>query len=300
MKTEWHINDRVKAKFDEEEYSGSIVKLLKKKAKVLFDDGEVYFLSYSSLTKISGEEDEEEDDFVSHGYQQYDIKWDKNNINFKLIANNGQFYGWWRQTKIAGTLAFAIDIHAKYNNVSCSVESIVYSYEDPRDDINSLNADICCCINKWLYRFNESSLDSLEQLQQKAEKPLLHISKIETLDELILWLKSGRDSAISTGGIRTLILDTDEESDPKVRIELDFSRQAKALSGRLPTLYSSSRLDNTTQDEPKRITAKRSSLKSNSTVDDLKAELVTKPSKSRASKIRRMLRAMGHSGGLRN
>jgi len=301
---DWKIDDRVVVIFDGEPYAGTIVKLFKKEAKIAFDDTDILNVEYKLLTS------EEEKDFSPGGFSQYNVKWDASGINYKFEAGDGEFYGWWRKTKFKGNLTgYAIDMHVKYKDKTCFVDSLSYLGKDPKENMASLNADICAAANKWFYYQCSSTFETIEQLRQRAAKPTIYINQLETIDKILLKLREYRDTAIRSGGRRTLILEGDESESSQspeggMRIQLDLSVQAAALKGRVPSLMDGVILDKVAEDPGRKIKGRGRQVTVQADPENVKA-LLKQLDKCRnkdpkqARKLRAALRRMGHRGGSR-
>lgn len=293
----WSLDNRVKVKIDGEFWDGAIVEFVgKTKAKVLFDDGDVRDILLGRLRK--------EKKFVSEGFNQYNIHWDKDKINFKFKAEGGEFYGWWRLVKVeGGPSLFAIDIHAKHEDKCCSVETLSYcAGKNPQEDINSLNADICASVNKWLYQKVEGKFETITQLYQKAEKPVIHIRSLGALDEIINRLMEYREVALSTGGIRIMTFTGELEDDPSMRIEMSLFKQALAFKGRVPKLTEGATLDRVAEDSGRKIKGRGKPTErtsDQSSIDSLLKELEKCNDPRKKRKLRQVLRKLGHKGGAR-
>jgi hypothetical protein len=163
QKHQFKIDDRVIAHFEGSPYHGSIVEFRKKVwAKVMFDDGdliEVKVVNLEPADNTPSYGDDEESDVIDKsqqtnvGFNQYNIHWDDQKINFKFKAEGGAFYGWWRKTDIGcrGTrqTGYALDIHVLLEGTTYNIDSIYYHDGDPRNDMHSLDGDICAACNKW-------------------------------------------------------------------------------------------------------------------------------------------------------
>lgn len=240
------------------------------------------------------------DDFESEGFTQYDVVWDKNYINFKLKSETTLFYGWWR--KISDE-AFAIDLHCQYEGKEYNCEVLYYT-EDPRESIESLNADLCAAVNKWFYNKCRGSMETIKSLELKASKPVIHINSIETIDRILIELKDYRDTAIRSGGLYTYMFSGDKEGDPSMRIVLDLSVQAKGLEGRVPSLYTGAILDQSTQinQSPRKGKKRRVEISegmNNASINSILEKLKSTTDKAQQRKYRSILRKLGHRGGTR-
>jgi len=306
-KKDWKEDDRVAVAFDGELYFGSIAEITKSEAKVLFDDGEVIDIKLSELQPLP--QTIKEGDFIPEGFSQYNIKWDNRLTNFQFKAEEGKFYGWWRKTEIkGGGTGYGIDLHVEYKGKGCFIETLGYLNKDPRENIESLNADICAAANKWFYYQCEGTFDTLSQLQQKVDKPTLIVSKLNTLDKMIVDLKDCRDLSLRSGGARIVILTGDNpDKDPKdgVRININLTAQAAALEGKVPPLlFESAAIDGVTTSKAKRGEGKTKRTEAiattnQKTIDELLGKLGSSKDKREQRKIRGTLRRMGHRGGVR-
>jgi len=301
-KVQWKEDDRIVADFDGEPYPGSISELTKTKAKVLFDDGDVLDIKLKDLRRVQEGDTEE---FTSKGFHQFNIKWDKYTVNFRFKAEGGEFYGWWRKMTIeGGGSAYGVDLHVKYKDKTYSVDTLHYTEEDPRTDLQSLNADLCAAANKWFYHKCEGSFDTVEELGQKAAKPTIRIGRLETLDKIILKLKEYRDTALRSGGYRVMTFTGDDpEKDPSMRIEMDLTSQALGLKGKIPSLAEGVVLDRVADDRSKGTKGRGKPAEvvaDQKNVDLLVQKLKSSKDKAERRKIRATLRRLGHKGGARS
>jgi len=320
-KRTWEEDDQVVVLIDNEPYRGTVLESSARKSQVLFEDGDNLSIATHRLLPYEcdepfddvenlGEDDTKDRDKESNvGFNQFNVHWDKHAVNFKFNAGGGLFYGWWRKTGTGAEIKplFAVDIHVKYKGNSYNVESIQYYDGDPHEDRYSLDSDICAACNKWFFYKANGNFDTIEGLQQKADKPTLYFNRIEALDKIIINLKGFRDTAIRCGGRRILILEgTNKEKDPSggVRLQVDFTTQAHGLKGRVPSLYAGAILDNATSVEGRKKNAKREQrpkiIGDQKSIDQLITQLKNSTDKTEKRKIRAMLRKMGHSGGARN
>ena len=299
------IGDRVSASFQEGLCHGSIKRIIGRKARVEFDDGDVMLLNINDLVpqEIESEDEEEEtqyssEEFEPKGFNLYPIKWD--NTNFGVDIDDSRFFGCWRKTVYGNEHkqeGYAIDIWAKYKGHDYSVESIPYLEFDPLNNLKSLNSDICAAISKFMYLV-DNDLDTVESLRKKAARPRVHISRIETMDRLILRLQEIRDVAIRSGGQRICTVNGDRDGDPVMGIIIDVTAQARLLEGKVPSLLQGAIYDQPAGKggEGRAITHGASKESINALIERLR---VCK-SKPEARKIRAILRRMGHRGGARS
>ncbi len=303
-KRKWKQDDRVAVNFDGEPYVGSIAELTKTKAKVLFDDGDVYDIKLKDLKLETEVEEEPSSASKGKGFHQYNIKWDKNTINFNFKAEGGEFHGWWRKVQVEkGKSAYGIDIFVEYKGQHYSVETISYIDEDPREDMQALNADICAAINKWLHYKCRGTFDTIEDLQQRAAKPTITIHRLQALDDIILKLKEYRDTSIRSGGFRVMVFTGDGPNDPSMRIQMDLTTQALGLKGKVPKLSEGVVLDKVAEDNSKKAKGRgkiTEIVPDSKNVQDLLKKLRTSKDKTEQRKIRGALRRMGHKGGSRS
>jgi len=304
-KKKWKQDDRVVVDFEGEPFTGSIAELTKTKARVLFDDGDVEDIKLRDLKSEAMEK------FTplgptDKGFHQYDIEWDKETINFKFKAEEGKFYGWWRKVRVGaeGKIAYGIDILVEYKSHRYNVKTLLYFNNDPRGDLQSLDADICAAANKWFYSKCQGTFDTIEDLQQRAAKPTIMIRQLETLDRIILRLKEYRDTSIKCGGLRIMTFTGDTpEKDPSMRIEIDLTTQALGYKGRAPSLFAGAVLDRVAKDSSKKSQGRSEPIKAvpdSKNVQTLVQKLQSSKDKVERRKIRATLRRMGHKGGARS
>lgn len=298
-KKKWKQDDRVVVDVEGELYAGAIVKLTKSKAKVLLDDGDVHTVELVDLKT------ENQKGFIPEGFHQYDIKWDKDTINFSFNTEGGKFFGWWRKIQVKdGKTAYGVDLHVEYESKKYSIDTLGYRDTDPRDDLQSLNADICAAANKWFYHKCKGNFDTIEELEQRAAKPTIIIERLETLDRIILKLKEYRDTALRSGGLRVMTFTGDDpDKDPSMRIQMDLTTQALALEGRVPSLFDGTILDRVADDNSKRTKGRGKPIEveaDSKNINELLKKLHTSGNKSEQRKLRALLRKLGHKGGARS
>jgi hypothetical protein len=308
----FHVNDRVGVNLSSGDVeSGKIIKIVdgnkvivlldsKRKIKIrtkfiILEPDPEAFLNLETV----------DEDFEGAGFTQYDVKWDASNINFQLKNEIGHFFGWWRKI---GDKAFAVDLMVEYEKLRYNCDTLCY-VEDPREDIDSLNADICAAINKWYYFKCKGNFETINSLKLKAEKPTITVNKIQTIDKIITDLQNYRDSAIRSGGLYTFAFEgNNPNKEPSMRIVLDLCKQAKALgSSKVPSLYAGRALDVVSETDDEGIPVMQSSkrraiekgISTNSTSTLLEQLRVTKD-KAQQRKLRAILRKLGHTGGIRN
>lgn len=306
VKRKWKQDDRVIVNFEEELYSGSISELTKTEAKILFDDGDVYDIELKDLKPEVEEDSSASTCQVQGGFHQYDVKWDARVVNFKFKVDKAEFFGWWRKVQVKNSfeIAYGIDLMVNYQGQRYNVETLPYRGKDPRDNLQSLNADICAATSKWLYSKCQGTFDTIDDLQQKAAKPTIMIYHLETLDRIILKLKEYRDTAIRSGGLRTVMFTGDDpEKNPSMRIQMDLTTQAHALKGRVPSLTDGVIFDRVAEDNSKKIKGRGKPIEvapDSKNVQDLVKKLQASKDKTERRKLRAVLRKMGHKGGSRS
>jgi hypothetical protein len=319
-KLQFEAGDRVGAKLSSGETElGKVLRVLDAddKAIVHLDSGrKIRIKTYRLIPDVDLQEIEEDEpesiegglfrepeEFEAEGFTQYDVQWDDRVINFRLKNEIGLFYGWVRRVS---TKSFAVDLHCQYNQKEYNCETIFYT-EDPRDDLDSLNADLCAAVNKWFYYRCRGDYETIDTLEQRSAKPTIYINTIETIDKLLIGLRDYRDTAIKSGGRYTYMFTGDNPNDPSMRIVLDLSTQAKALDGRVPSLFTGVLLDQVT--DPNISFTKKGKRQGRGptppsnvfqgNINELIEKLKTTKDKAQQRKLRAILRRMGHKGGAR-
>lgn len=267
---------------------------------VVFDDGaEATYLGNQLKLEELIEDGTEQDTRQA----SYAVKWNGRNFIVKLHAEpDAKFNGHWRKTRFSdGTECYAIDIYADYHKRHYCVNTITYS-DDPWQNPESRDADICAAINRFLYDRLSGDLDTLDELQRKADRPMLHIKNLKTIDTIILKLREFRDTAIRSGGTRTMALHGDRESDPIVAVEIDVTSAAMVLEGRVPSLTEGAIYDPEPVEGKGKKRRKREPLTIQgdpANIEALLKQLSSATDKSAARKLRAQLRKLGHRGGRR-
>jgi hypothetical protein len=260
------------------------------------------------------EAEEREDDQVARiqEMKMSSVKWstDKTHFNVTIGDKTGdsegaRFYGWFRKTRVAdGEIVFAFDVFAKYKSDDVAVDCISYT-TDPRNNVASLNADICAAINKWLYGKINGNYKTIDTLTSQAKQPTIRIHRIGTIDKIIMKLKECRDVAIRCGGHRLVQIHGDKDGEVPLNVIIDVTSQALALKGKVPSLELGSMMDRVieTGNNDKKSTTSKATFNRNipeeSNVQLLVERLKSTENKSEARKIRAVLRKMGHKGGAR-
>lgn len=169
------------------------------------------------------------------------IKWKSDRSFFTFETNNGvRFYGWYRMTRQRNSdaIAHCFDVYAKRTRADGSthdtaVDSLVYTQGDPRENLHSINTDLMVLANRWYFQRLNGRAQMLDDLVKKAEKPMIVINTMETIDRIILRLQEYRSTALHSGGERYLELKGDDDG-PPIGIRLNLSAQAFALKGKVP------------------------------------------------------------------
>lgn len=232
------------------------------------------------------------------GFNQYLVKWTDINFRFETRDPSCEFYGQWRRTlfmphRVPG---FAIDMWAHFSGRDFSVDSVFY-HEDPRLDLRSLEADLCAMANRFLYGRLSGEIDRIEDLVKRAEKPLVKITNLQTLDSIILRLNELRQTAITAGGQRFFVFPKDpkDESSSEVTLQINLTREATmyAMSDSRPPApnYGRSYIGEDGQ---------RSKIAVDSSTIESMVERLRKTSDPKEQRrIRGVLRKLGHRGGSR-
>lgn len=241
-------------------------------------------------------------------FNKYIVSWDSRKVSFTLMVKPFKFYGSWRKVSFNedsadGGIAYSIDIWVESEKSLHAVESMHYVDGDPRDCMKSLNADICACVNKWLYFTQQGKIKTIEELTTAIKKPTLHFHRSGALDNMIIQLRQFRDTCLSQGGFRALILESDSPNDPKITIQANFNTEAHALNGKVPSLLGA---EVTLDQAAKRKTTKASKTSALPPTENVQSLLKmlekakNEENKGQQRKLRGMLRKLGYRGGLRN
>lgn len=234
------------------------------------------------------------------GFDQYKISWDKHKIRWTCDFNGFHFYGDWRMTRIEGDkgeasqVAYAIDIRAKISHTGQTiiVDTIPYLV-DPRENMQSLNRDICARLSKWRSDNEDPTAEHISDMRKRAEQPLLRVRRLETLDAIINALAALRDKATYHGGTHTTELAKDHEDDPSIRLRIEVTAQAIALKGRAPALGATIRASTGSS------SSAVASFVASGDVSTLISRLKQSVDKAEKRKIRAQLRKLGVKGGSR-
>jgi len=289
------VGDRVIANYDGEAYSGTIIAVASKQATVEFDDGEI--------DKWQIDELQVEFENVDHnlgggtGFNQYSIEWDKLRCGFRVRVDKWLFWGSYR--RFPERELFVIDVFAQYDDREYRVETIPYPEIDPRENMKSLDADICACVNRFIFdRVNRHKYD-LATLHKRSEHPEIRIWKAATLDRLLMKLQEVRDTAYRAGGQREFRVEGDDSDDPVVHVLINITSTAAALEGKVPALGQGGVFDGAIKGKGQKgaLILKTPDPKN---VLDLCDQLDRcKGDQARSRSIRAILRKMGHRGGAR-
>lgn len=242
-----------------------------------------------------------------------------------------EFYGWWRKTNFHKAdasgrvqrdmvVGYSIDMYAKVpredgdGHDEYMVESIPYEDAetgDPRSDMHALNSDICVAIRHFFFVELRGDRETITQLRRRAANPAIVVPSLQWLDRLLIKMREVRDTALRSGGQRSIVIQTDDESDPVVTLRLDFTGVAILTEGKVPNIYEGTmheavhrsggrkggerpqQLQVKMEDENLQALAARvKELNARAKQGDMSA-------KSEARKIRAILRQGGHRGGAR-
>lgn len=287
------------------ERQGTILKVGEKKARVQWDPkkkGKKAKRSVIALKLLDHVLHNETKSFDGKG-----IKWDKDHVNFSFDTQGVHFYGWWRK---ATHNLFSIDIYAIWERKDergekvkdeFTVESIQYHDGDPRKNPQSLDVDITAACNKWFSTKLNGSLKSLEELLRLAKNPTIRVTRVETIDRMIMKMREFRDVAIRSGGTRILTLTGDHPQDIPIHIAINVTAQAMLMQGKPPALDKGGMYDGIKGKRGEKVEAKRIvNIPDKANVEELKAQLKASKDKKEQRKIRAILRKMGHKGGARS
>lgn len=307
-KNKWKVGDLCRSQFDNEWYSGEIIAAddpETQTARVLFEDGECLEMPFSDLRRISGKNKSTSD----RGFSIYDVVWDKkHNTTFTVKSNDVLFYGSWFKGKSKDKTAYRVDIRVKVSDSDLHVEDLFYGENDPRKNIQSLNADICCAISKWFhYSCKENPMYTINDLKKKSLKPSVRINELQTLDDLITSLKEMRQIAVKCGGIRYVTFEGDsgKSDEPRVTIQIDLSRVAKMYmdTGKIPKCVNPGVIDRAVETGGKKGANRVSSTKKVTTdlksLKDLHKQIKNCTDQSVMRKYRKSMRLLGIKGGIR-
>lgn len=242
------------------------------------------------------------------GFEQFKIKWTNEGTHLTFDTDDAlHFYGWYRQTRVSktGLPIHSVDLYVKREAsedgrvLDVCVDSLVYD-TDPRENIRSLNADICAATNRWFHQNFAGKAESIDALFKQAKYPTIHVERIQTIDFFIQKLKEFRNVAISSGGTRLLELKGDRDT-PPLLISINVTDQAMALKGKIPTLEQGALID-------RALTRKRGeelrgekivNVGNPENVQVILDHLKETKDKAQQRKLRAILRSMGHRGGVR-
>lgn len=241
------------------------------------------------------------------------------------------FYGWWRKTRFhrlgpdakpTGEMVdgWAIDIYARivHNDgvtEEYTVESVNYEagpgQGDPRFNMHSLNSDICAAIRKWFFFEVRGDARTIRELRRQAHRPVIKVNSLRWLDNLLLKARETRDTALRSGGQRMIVIEPENEDEPVIALQIDFTDIAIANGGKVPSLTMGSAMEGAVRTKGKGTRTQISGLEVSIDPSNLKAltakltELNAKArqgdvaAKREAGKIRALMRKSGHRGGAR-
>lgn len=304
--TAFEPGNRVLCTIDSALRAGEIINIEGERAFVLMDTGITMKHSLAGLQHAPGEEGEDDparEEGLS-GFNQYTIKWDDDQVNFKFTVEGIEFYGWYRKSKNnqEREVCWAVDLYARHGGHDYAIRSIPYYMADPRKNPRSLNADLCAAANDWLFQRCRGKIESLDDLRRRADQPQIKINKLETLDKIIMQLKEFRAAAMYSGGRRHIRIEGDEEDATRLGIQLDVTSQAIVNKGKAPRLNEGGTLDRTKIKKTQEAVREKSEayVPDKANVLELVDRLEKCKDKSESRKIRAALRKMGHRGGARS
>lgn len=238
------------------------------------------------------------------GFHHYGVEWNIELTNFRFTTDEGlYFYGSWRKTKNSNSneIMFAIDMYAKRDEQEFAIDPIIYA-ADPRENIKSLNADICASATKWFFMSANDNVKNIDRLKKIVSHPTIHFRRIESIDRVLMKIREFRDTAIRCGGRRLLELTGDDPKQPTIYLTIDVSTQAFGLKGRVPGLKEGAVFDRVIL-KPNQHGTNKGAVHTNrpdaANVEALCKALKNTDNKEEQRKIRATLRRMGHRGGAR-
>jgi hypothetical protein len=181
------------------------------------------------------------------------IAWDNAKINFKVLTKTEglKFYGWWRiSMKSKENTHYAVDIFAQKAGRAFTIDSLHYSGDDPRLKMSTLNADISARCQQWLFHNFNDGTESFDALLKRADKPMINIDRLNTLDLMIAQLQEFRRTAIVCGGTRHFEIRGNDKN-PPVLVTINITPQAIALNGKVPSLHMGAVVDAVVKDGEK-------------------------------------------------
>ena len=248
------------------------------------------------------------------------------------------FYGWWRKTFLyerteSGKLlhdkkpGYSVDIYARITDndgtvTEYCVETIPYvnevDSEDPRTNMHMLNSDICAAVRKWFFFQVRGDRRTVIDLQKSANSPTIKVPSLNWLDRVIMKMQEVRDTALRSGGLRYIVLDTGLPGQPAINLEIDFTSLAVAFAenneGKIPSVLEGAMYEQAIQTggkQPIRLNTEDYAPDSEN-VQALRERLLqlnnqakqggegAAAAKNEARKIRGVLREMGIRGGARS
>lgn len=253
-------------------------------------------------------EDAQTVDRYKSGFNGNIITWSNDKAFCKFDTDNGiHCYGMYRKNRIhtrgeGEQIVHVIDLFATHKGTDYTINSLVY-YKDPREAMQSLNADIVAATQRWAHINLQNGAETIDSLKMRANKPTIHVNRIQTLDRMILQLKEVREVAIRCGGARLVQFMGDTETSPPLTVTIDVTKQALLLEGKVPPINEAGHYD-IAQDVrrgDKTVTAIRPEKHhaDPGTIKALVKRLGETKDKAGQRKIRALLREMGHKGGAR-
>jgi len=293
------------------------------------------------------------------GFNQYAIEWvdaqgeklvfgkphndpPERAIRFRAQADGVKFYGQWRITRTSdGATAWCIDIYANYNGQPYTMSPLVYYDRDPRIPAESeemteggeasttryagmrdLNGDICMAINKFLHFHLSGNVQTIDDLRNRANHPVIAFESFDAIRSCILQLTDLYNKSLRSGGYRTCEIKGDTPESVPVLFTCNLTGQVRrAIEGevRIPpapeppaemiensgVIVTPGKVVIAKPGRPKRTGVPDPTGNAKELIDQLKA-IQAKPSKDRtpdevsyAKKLRAALRKVGHHGGTR-
>jgi hypothetical protein len=242
-----------------------------------------------------------------HKVNFHGVVWNSDRTHFSIKDLNGiGFYGWWRKTREGdGSIVYSVDVFARREKKTVTMDSIGYRDKDPRDNMKSLNADISARCQVWMFRNFSDDAESFDAMKRKAEKPTLTIKNIGTIDRLIARLTEYRNVAIRHAGTRHVELRGDIDGEPTILVNINVAQQAIALDGKPPSLHLGSMVDQAIKTGGRGAIVRPSTASFTADKESV-AMLVSQLAAAKAAgndkeqrMIRATLRKLGVKGGLR-
>lgn len=230
------------------------------------------------------------------------VVWDDDCINFKLILfQEGcrvDFHGWYRISGAGLTASpvYCIDIYARHAGQVISIQSIPFP-EDPRLNIPAVNERIVERCNFFFAKCIVPNALTWKEFERLMTAPSGKINRSETIDRLLLEMRATRDTAFSSAGTRYIKIQPDM-GQPYL-IELDLSKQAIAMEGKVPSLEMGTIADIVLKDGQGNAGKRLRVQGSAENIESLARRLKETKDPAEQRRIRALMRQMGHKGGAR-